>query len=96
VSAYVILDIDVRDPEGYKEYVDLSTGTMDRFGGRFLVRGGETETLEGEWLPRRVVVLEFPDADAAQAWWTCEEYEQAKAVRRAVSEAKAIVVEGIA
>lgn len=95
MAAYVITDIDVLDAIGYEAYKVLSSSSAARYGGRFLVRGGAHETLEGDWEPHRVVVLEFPSAEQARTWWSSPEYEEAKAIRRATSESRIILVEGV-
>ena len=59
MSAYVIVDVDVTDPEGYKEYAKLATATVALYGGRYLARGGSNETLEGDWHAKRLVILEL-------------------------------------
>jgi uncharacterized protein (DUF1330 family) len=94
VAAYVIALVDIKDPVRYETYRKLVTPTITAYGGRFVVRGGQTEVLEGEWTPRRVVVLEFPSVDRAKAWWSSPEYSEAKAIRQATSEGTLIVVEG--
>ena len=81
MPAYVIADIDVHDPEAYREYGALVPGTLEPFGGRFLVRGGDCEPLEGDWRPRRLVVLEFPSADHARRWYASTDYVAAMAIR---------------
>jgi uncharacterized protein (DUF1330 family) len=95
MAAYVITDIDVSDPVRYEDYKALSGSSAARYGGKFLVRGGPHQTLEGDWQPHRVVVLEFPSAEQAREWWSSPEYEEAKAIRRAASESRIILVEGI-
>lgn len=94
MAAYVITDIDVSDPVRYEDYKVLSSNSAAQYGGRFLVRGGLHETLEGDWQPRRVVVLEFPSVEQARQWWTSPEYEEAKAIRREAAESRIILVEG--
>ena len=69
MAAYVIADIEVTDPAGYEEYRRLAPPTITAFGGRYLARGGTTETLEGDWSPRRCVILEFPSMENFRAWW---------------------------
>jgi uncharacterized protein (DUF1330 family) len=69
VAAYVIADVEVQDPEAYREYQRQASDTAARYGGRVLVRGGKTETLEGNWRPQRVVVIEFPSLNQAKAWY---------------------------
>jgi uncharacterized protein (DUF1330 family) len=94
MPAYVIADIDVRDAETYREYVALVPGTAEPFGGRFIVRGGEHETLEGEWRPHRLVVIEFPSADHARRWYASDAYVAAMAIRRRASAGSLVLVEG--
>lgn len=94
MAAYVIVDVDVKDPERYREYVASVPPSIEKYGGRFVVRGGRAENLEGEWQPKRVVVLEFESIERAQEWWSSEEYRKPKAMRQAASHANMIVVEG--
>lgn len=95
MAAYVIVQIDVHDPVTYEHYKQLSGPSMVPFGGRFLVRGGDVETLEGSWHPRRLVVLEFPDAAAARTWWASAEYAEGKALRQASAHTEMLLVEGV-
>jgi len=94
MTAYVISDIDIHDAEAYREYVALVPGTLEPFGGRFLVRGGDHETLEGEWHPHRLVVIEFPSADQARGWHESEAYGAAMAIRHRASTGSLVLVEG--
>jgi uncharacterized protein (DUF1330 family) len=94
MTAYVIADIDVHDPEAYREYVALVPGTVEPFGGRFVVRGGEHETLEGEWRPHRLVIIEFPSADHARSWYASDAYVAALAIRRRASTGSVVLAEG--
>ncbi|HET6493268.1 MAG TPA: DUF1330 domain-containing protein [Burkholderiales bacterium] len=96
MAAYVIVDIEVTDPAGYEEYRKLAAPAVAAFGGKFLVRGGPTATLEGNWRPKRVVLLEFPDVQHAQAWWASEEYRAARAIRQRTAVTNMVVAEGIA
>ncbi len=91
MPAYVIADIDVHDPEGYEEYKRLSKGSADRHGGRFVARGGSTEVLEGDWEPKRLVVLEFADLDAVRRWYDSPEYREARAIRERTASTQMIV-----
>jgi len=95
MPAYVIVNIEVTDPQRYQEYIKEAPGTIARFGGRYLARGGRTERLEGEWDPKRFVVLEFPTYERAREWWASEEYAGPKALRQACARASMIVVEGL-
>jgi len=95
VAAYIIVDVDVQDQERYaKDYLPGVPATVQQFGGRFLVRGGKFEILEGEWQPRRLVVLEFPDAEKAKAWWSSEEYGPLKTIRQETAKTNMVLVEG--
>ena len=94
MTAYVIADIDVHDQEGYREYAALVPATLKPHGGRFLVRGGAHETLEGDWQPRRMVVLEFPSVGDAKRWHGSHEYAAAMAMRQRASTGSIVLVEG--
>ena len=95
MAAYIVTDIRVTDSERYEEYRVLSGQSVARFGGRFIVRGGAHETIEGDWHPNRVVIIEFPSADRAREWWSSPEYEEAKAIRHAAADSRMILVEGV-
>jgi uncharacterized protein (DUF1330 family) len=94
MPAYVILDVNVTDPARYEDYKRLSGAALAAHGGRFVVRGGRTETLEGDWRPARIVVLEFDSAEQAKRWYDSEEYRGPKAIRQEASEGRMILVEG--
>ena len=95
MPAYIIVNIDVTDPEPYERYKTMAHATVTAFGGRYIVRGGPAERLEGAWEPKRMVVLEFPDAARARAWWSSEEYRPAKALREASARSDMILVTGM-
>ena len=95
MAAYVIVQVDVNDPVRYEDYKKMVPESLAKFGGRFVVRGGRTETLEGSWAPKRFVMVEFPDLERARAWWASEEYAEAKALRQATSSTEMILVEGV-
>lgn len=95
MTAYVVVDIAVHDPQGYEEYKRLAPPAVARFGGKYLVRGGKTEALEGEWSPSRLVILEFPGVEQAKQWLTSEEYRPARALRHKTALTKMIVAEGV-
>jgi uncharacterized protein (DUF1330 family) len=94
MTAYVICDIEVRDQQTYQEYTALVPGTLEPYGGRFAVRGGAHETLEGGWQPRRVVMLEFPSTDHARRWYTSDAYTAAKEIRLRSAGGSLVLVEG--
>jgi uncharacterized protein (DUF1330 family) len=75
MAAYVIVSVDVLEPEPYREYTRQVPATLEPFGGLFLVRGGALETLEGEWAAKRIVVIEFPSVERAKAWHASPEYQ---------------------
>jgi uncharacterized protein (DUF1330 family) len=95
VPAFVIVEVDVHDPQRYERYKAMAHETVHRFGGRYVVRGGRAELLEGEQAPRRVVVLEFPTYERAKEWWASAEYAPAKELRQATSTTRMVVVEGM-
>lgn len=94
MTAYVILDVEVIDPEGYKEYLKLAPEAVKLFGGKYIVRGGQNETLEGDWQPKRLVVLEFPSSEQAKNWLNSPEYAPARALRHQYAQSNVVVVEG--
>ncbi|MFO3795773.1 MAG: DUF1330 domain-containing protein [Anaerolineales bacterium] len=96
MTAYVVVDIEVTDPEGYKEYVKIAPATVAQYGGRYLARGGHTETLEGDWQPKRLVILEFPNIEQAKAWLNSPEYAPARALRHRYARSNMVVIEGAA
>ena len=95
VSAYVIVEVDVTDPEKFDEYRKLVPPTLEAFGGRYIVRGGAASGLEGGWRPKRMVVIEFDDAERAKAWHDSELYAPARALRQASADTRMIVVGGV-
>ena len=95
MSAYVVVEVEVLDAERYETYKRMVPPSLAAYGGRFVVRGGAAETLEGEWSPKRLVIVEFPSAERAKAWWGSPEYAEAKALRQATARTRMIVVEGL-
>jgi uncharacterized protein (DUF1330 family) len=95
MTAYVIVETDVTDPEQYKHYMAASPGAVAAGGGRFLVRGGELAVLEGDWQPPRLVVLEFDDLEAAKRWYDSEAYRAARKLREGAASFRAVVVQGV-
>ena len=94
MAAYVIVDVTINDPQDYEEYKKLTPSSITAYGGKFIVRGGKTETLEGAWSPERIVVLEFPTIERAKEWWDSAMYTPAKEIRQRSATTKMIVVEG--
>jgi uncharacterized protein (DUF1330 family) len=94
MPAYVLADVQITDPDRYKDYAAHTPASIAKHGGRWVVRGGETQVLEGEWNPGRIVVIEFPDVEAALGWFNSDEYQELAAIRREASTARLLVVEG--
>ncbi len=95
MAAYFIVDVDVTDAAGFEEYRKLVPATVEKYGGRFLVRGGQVEKLEGQWQPKRLVVLEFPSVEQARRWYDSEEYRDPKALRFRTARTHLILAEGV-
>jgi len=94
MTAYVIAEIEVTNPDGYAAYTKVVPATIAQYGGRFLVRGGATDALEGDWPKLRRVIIEFPSVEAARAWWDSPEYAKPKEMRRANSKGRLMLLEG--
>jgi uncharacterized protein (DUF1330 family) len=94
MRTYVIAEIQITDPVAYDDYRPLAAASIARFGGRFIVRGGKADLLEGEPPPERIVVIEFPDPDTARRWYNSEEYQAALKIRQAASRGRVLLVEG--
>jgi uncharacterized protein (DUF1330 family) len=82
VTAYLIADVEVIDEAAYAEYRRRFDGILEQFGGQILVAGGAPLALEGEWLPKRLIVLSFPDMDRARSWYASPEYAEIASIRR--------------
>lgn len=95
MTALVIVDVRVTDPAKFEDYKKLVPATLTPYGGKFLVRGGRVETLEGGWDPKRIVVIEFPTLERAKAWWGSEEYRVPKLMRLASADTRMIAVESL-
>jgi len=95
MAAYIVVDCDVTDPVRYEQYKRLAPAAIARYGGRYLVRGGEMAVLEGNWRPNRVVVLEFPTVERARAFYESPEYIEARTARKGAAQMNMIVVAGV-
>ena len=95
MSAYVIVEIEVTDPVGYEEYKKQAAATVHQHGGKYIVRGGKMEVLEGDWKPNRIVVLQFESMERANEWLNCEEYREPRKMRHRTAKTNMIVVEGV-
>ena len=96
MPAYLIVHVEVTDPETFaRDYAPGVAATVEKYGGRYLARGGKMETLEGDWPAHRVVLTEFPTVERAKAWWASEEYRELKAIRHRTAKSNMVVVEGL-
>ena len=95
MPAYLIVETDITDPEQYEQYKAASPGAIAAHGGRFVVRGGETAVLEGDWNPKRLVVVEFDDLEAAKRFYDSPEYQAAMKLRERAAKLNMVAVEGI-
>ena len=95
MPAYIIAEVSIHNPLEYEDYKKLTPQSLKAFDGKFIVRGGKTETMEGDWNPERVVVIEFPTVQQAKAWWNSEGYAPAKALRQRTAHTKMILVPGV-
>jgi uncharacterized protein (DUF1330 family) len=95
MPAYVIIETDIHDAEQYERYKAASPDAVHAGGGRFVVRGGELNVLEGDWSPWRLVVLEFPDLDAVRRWYDSPGYVEARKLREGVANLRIVAVQGL-
>ena len=94
MSAYVIGDIEVTDPAAYEEYRKQVLAVVTKYGGKFIVRGGTIDAKEGGWIPKRMVVVEFPSLAQAQKWYDSPEYAPLIKLRQKASKGRLVIVEG--
>jgi len=90
MPAYIIVEIEILDSVGYEEYKKLAGSSVEKYGGKYIMRGGKTEVLEGDWQPKRIVVLEFESAQRAKEWLNCEEYREPRKMRQRASQKRII------
>lgn len=95
MAGYIIADVDIHDLDKYRDYRRMTGPTLEKYGGRPLVVGGPLESLEGNWAPKRMVVLEFPSVEQAKAWWASEDYREAKELRQRIGFTNMVVVDGL-
>ncbi len=95
MAAYFVVEINVTDPETYAEYSKLVPPIIERYGGRFLVRGGTTQTIEGDWQPQRFVIVEFAGEEHFKRWYYSPEYTEARNIRFKSSTSRAVLAQGV-
>ena len=96
MTAYVIVDIEVTDPEIYDQYRAQAPATVAAYGGKYLARGGKTEALEGGWAPGRLVILQFDSLERACEWLDSPEYTRIKPLRHKAAISRMVAIEGVA
>ncbi len=94
MAAYIVAEVEITDPTGYQNYAKQTAATLEPYGGRFIVRGGNAETLEGGWQPQRFVIIEFPDSEQAKAWYNSPEYTAIIGIRHRSANSRIILVQG--
>jgi len=95
MSVYVISDTIPQDPQAWQTYISIAPATIEKYGGRYLARGGHIDIIEGSWAPAAIVLVEFPDAEAVKAWYSSAEYAEALKVRDKALRRNLICVEGV-
>lgn len=95
MPAFLIANVDVHNTEEYEAYRQQVPASIERFGGRYLARGGSAEVLEGRWPVKRLVIVEFPSRERAMAWWSSDDYAPLKALRQATADSQLVVVDGL-
>ena len=95
MSGYAIFNINVKNPENYKEYVEKVKPTAEKYGGEYIVRGGDNTVVEGSWQHPRTVVIKFPSYDKAMEWYNSEEYKPIKNIRLDNADSNGMIIEGI-
>jgi uncharacterized protein (DUF1330 family) len=95
MAAYVISDVEMLDPELFEKYRALAPSTIAQYGGRYLVRGGKIQTIEGDWKPKQIVIVEFPTMQRALEWYHSPEYAEALKVREKAMIRDLIFVDGV-
>jgi len=95
MTAYVIVDINVTDPVRYEDYKQLAAPTVELYGGKYIARGGKTETFEGDWSPTRLVILQFDSMEQAKKWLNSAEYSGARSLRHATAITQMVAIEGV-
>jgi len=95
MAAYVLAEIEITNPEGYKAYTALVPATIEQYGGKFLHRGGGIHVFEGDWPQRRRVIIEFPSKERALEWYNSPEYAKPLALRKANSNGRLLLLDGV-
>ena len=95
MSAYVIVDLEILDPASFGDYKQRVVSIVEEYDGKYIVAGGRVETLEGDWNPKRIVVIKFPSTQRAKEWFNCEEYRELSKIRHRTARTRMILVDGM-
>jgi uncharacterized protein (DUF1330 family) len=95
MAGYIVADVEITDSNEYQKYAQQTAATVERYGGKFLVRGGQPETLEGDWKAKRIVIIEFPSVEQAKTWYDSPEYSAIKGIRHRSAVSNIITVRGV-
>lgn len=95
MASYIVADIDVTNPEEYKNYAQHTAATLEKYGGKFVVRGGQPETLEGTWQAKRIVIIEFSSNEQAKIWYNSPEYQAIIGIRHRSTTSNILLVQGV-
>ena len=95
MSAYIVVEVNIIKTERYEEYKPLATASIEKFGGKYIVRGGNSEIIEGDQPLHRIVILEFESMEQGLAWYHSEEYKEGRVLRNAITESRMYIVEGL-
>ena len=95
MAAYVIADIEITDPQAYEGYKQGVAATLEAYGARYLTRGAAVGVLEGDWSPKRLVIIEFPSMAKLKTWYDCPEYRPLRDLRQRASVSRLVFQEGL-
>ena len=95
MSVYVIASLTIKDAVRFEDYKRTVLPSMEKYGGRFVARGGPIQVLEGEWPRERLIIGEFPSMERAREWWASPEYAEPKALRQATTDSELVIVQGV-
>ena len=95
MADYIVADIEITDPDEYQQYAQQVGATITKYGGKYLVRGGQPETLEGDWKTKRIVILEFASVEQAKTWYDSPEYSALKGIRHRSAISNLLLVHGV-
>jgi uncharacterized protein (DUF1330 family) len=95
MAGYIVVDVEITDPTEYQTYAKQTSATLERYGGKFLVRGGDAKSLEGDWKPKRLVIIEFPSVEQAKAWYDSPEYSSIIGIRHRSAVSRMLLVQGV-